>query len=99
MAFLASCLVKLDLSSNKLQALGDDMLLRAAALKVLMLPDNQLQQWPLPKAAACLEGLWHCNLARNPMASIPADAFAACPNLKARPLLLLLHSAVDGCCC
>lgn len=75
--------MKLDLSSNKLRGMQEDMLLQAAALKVLMLPDNQLEQWPLPAHPGCLAGLWHCNLARNPIASIPVDAFVGCPNLKA----------------
>lgn len=91
--FLASCLIKLDLSCNKLRAVGDDMLPRAAALKVLMLPDNQLEQWPLPGNPGCLAGLWHCNLARNPIAAIPADAFAACPNLKARYFVVVYISS------
>ncbi len=83
-AFLANCLVKLDLSSNKLTALEESMLTRASALKVLMLPDNKLAQWPLPgaEAAGCLPGLWHCNLARNPIASIPQDAFVSCVHLR-----------------
>lgn len=97
-AFLASCLVKLDLSANKLTGLEGDMLTRAAALKVLMLPDNKISEWPLPgaEAAGCLAGLWHCNLARNPIASIPMDAFVACPHLKVLDLAGVTAVASPG---
>ncbi|XP_062993574.1 leucine-rich repeat-containing protein 40 isoform X2 [Elgaria multicarinata webbii] len=78
-------LIKLNLSSNKLQCLSDDVKL-LPALTVLDVHDNQLKS--LPSAIGLLENLQKLNVSHNKLKDIPGEL----TQLKHLRSLLLQHN-------
>eukprot|EP00803_Ostreobium_quekettii_P002403 evm.model.scf_741.3 EVM.evm.TU.scf_741.3 scf_741:61361-66874(+) len=71
-------LERLDLSNNKIAVIPAEAFHEASHLQILTLNSMGLTAWPLPVHQGLLPNLLTLSVARNPVSSIPGDAFTSC---------------------